>query len=144
MAAASFGPDISSNMKVAIKDCETKATVFGHLKVNIKVVNSLGFKEGFASGKLLVTHQKVKPDSCIADVEVWKDINWLADSNGLYTYTEETEFIHNNKEDLFRVQVLTFSLLGPQSGSMSDVQVLKYSQSECNFMMRTPPLIYNP
>lgn len=141
MAAACFGPDIATNTRVPVKDCETKATAFGYLKIHIKVNNVYG-TPGVAYGNIFITHQKVKPDSCVAVVEKYSTLNFTTDINGEYTYTEETQFAHNNKQDLFRIEVITNGLL---SGAFaSDTKVITYNQAVCSFELTLPPIIYKP
>jgi hypothetical protein len=137
MAAASFGPDSSTNTTVAIKDCMDKAPFQGKLKVTIKVEDT----SVYVTGRLFISHQKVRQDTCEFDV-VWSANELIAIPNGsgMYVY-EGIDFIHDNSEDLFRVQVH----LSASDGTFLDqTMVQKYQTADFHFLVkRKPKLTFN-
>src|SRR5690242_7308956 len=129
-ALASFGPDESSNATVAISNCNDQPGVTGELHVNVY----FHFKQGQGAqipGSIFITHQKVKPDSCVFEVLYNETIAFETDMSGHYSYVGQVWF-HDNSEDLFRVEV---KIKTNQSIPFyyREVKVLKYANSDFSF-----------
>ncbi len=130
MALASLGPDKSTNTTVAISNCQSRPAAQGHLVITIQITDQKGESIG-GSGKLFIVHQKVRSDTtCTYDVILSLVHEFTVAYNDTYTY-DGPDFIHDNSEDLFRVELI---LRATQlSDSYAEVKVIKYAQSTINF-----------
>lgn len=141
IALASLGPDGSTNTKVSIKDCMEKPAVQGKLRVDVTVLDTLGQPLGTGRMHIYIVHQKVKPDtSCTFDVIFGATHTVNVPSNGHYVY-EGNDYIHDNSEDLFRVEV-SFTADGAPGHAFTlirEVQVKKYSNSDFQFTFKVKP-----
>lgn len=136
LATSSFGPDASTNTSVAIKDCKEQAPILGKLKVTINIDDtSYNY-----TGRLIMSHQKVRPDTCDYDI-VW-NVNQeilIARGTKIYVY-DGPEWIHDNSEDLFRVQIHMYS----NGKLLEKTDVQKYNTSHFTYTVkRKPPLTFN-
>jgi len=121
---------ISSNVTVAIENCEAKPPVIGTLEINMLALDSLGNGIPGVTGRLFIVHQKVNSDTCKFDVVFNVTHTFETDANGLASYTGP-DWLHDNSQDLWRVEIdWNFSYnISPKRL----VQVKYYSQSEFFF-----------
>ena len=116
LAAASVGPDGSTNTTVAIKDCESKPEYDGTFSIRIFMVDKLGNGIPDAKGTIYITHQKVKPDNTCTYTATFQTLNFTTNIIGGYVYVGEV-FIHDNINDLYRVEVFGDSGVAPGGGT---------------------------
>jgi hypothetical protein len=130
-AAASIGPDKSTNTTVAIDKCQTKPSFQGQLSIYVEVKDQHGASVE-ANGKLYIVHQKVRPDTtCSFDVLTNLVHDFSVVPNQIYFY-DGPAFSHDNSEDLFRVEL---KINGSTThANYQEVKVIKYAEQNINFL----------
>lgn len=94
----------STNTTVKIGNCQEKPGASGTLEVTVTALDSLDNPLAGVKGDMFITHQKVRPDTCAFDVVFNVRNAFTTGANGQATYTGP-DWIHDNSEDLFRVEV---------------------------------------
>jgi hypothetical protein len=102
--ATALGPETSTNTTVAIKDCMEKPVVMNNFTVFVHYKEKSGAPIPGATGSVFITQQKVNPDTCTFMAFAYVD-DLYTDGNGQFV-TQGIPFVHNNSEDLWRVEVL--------------------------------------
>ncbi len=95
----------STNETVAIKECKEKPPVHGKLHIEIKY-------EPEVRGIIFITQQKVRHDTtCTFDVITNYRHTFNFDVQGRYVFDDDSEWTHDNSEDLFRIEVGALSYI---------------------------------
>ena len=134
-ALASFGPDASTNTTTEISNCEEEDPTEVKLNVLITLHNKETSNPVDGDGRLFIVHQKVNPDDeCKFSVIESLIINFTTGFDGEFNYNGGTTWIHDNTEDLYRIEVEIFD--DPFFTGYRKVQVGKYSVDDFTFYMQ--------
>jgi|SRR5687767_5437010 len=128
----------STNETVAIEDCMPRPPISG--TVTVRVHSGLPNHAGY----IILSQQKVMPDTCDFNVITNYRHSFNVDAQGNLIYTETNMWHHNNSEDLWRIEVgvrcgTSFSGI---DNYCRQVQVKKYTTAQ-DFSFDfpyTPPL----
>ncbi|HLF64074.1 MAG TPA: hypothetical protein VI603_09985 [Saprospiraceae bacterium] len=131
--------DTSTNTTVVVKNCEEKPSVSGSLIVTALALDTLDHPVQGVQGKIFIVHQKVRSDTCVFDVVFSVKNSFVTGPDGRFTYTGP-DWIHDNSQDLFRVEIQWGGALGgvyPQPNRQTMVKY--YSQSNFSFVAKQKP-----
>lgn len=106
LAFASFGPDGSTNTMVAISNCESKPPITVQVRVSVYIKDSDGLGVPGATGRIYAVHQKINSDTSCTFTHVTESGNFITGNDGLFQFEGQT-FMHDNSQDLFRVEIVT-------------------------------------
>ena len=126
----------STNTTVAIKDCAHEpVSLSGQMTATLSFNHKNGISISGATGEIYITHQIANED-CTPNVLQSIVASFVTDLDGDYEYIGPT-FLHNNSQDLFRVEVHIDS----RSGLWDDwksVQVKYYGEATFVFNAIAP------
>lgn len=143
LAFASFGPDASTNTSVAIKDCEEQPPISGtfNIFVSLKLPAPDGIPKGVqAAGKIFIVRQKVNDNEACTYTSTSQTIDFTTSHNGEYSYTGMS-YMHDNSQDLVRVEILVNGSVFEFHGPHKEVRVHHYSIPDINFIKTLPGLL---
>ncbi|HZV68062.1 MAG TPA: hypothetical protein VFG10_00890 [Saprospiraceae bacterium] len=93
----------STNTTVAIKDCEQETGVSGQLIANLSFNHKNGVSIAGATGEIYITHQ-IASKECEPVVLQSIVKSFVTDLDGNYEFVGDS-YLHNNSQDLIRVEV---------------------------------------
>ena len=126
-------PDGSTSTEVDISNCEPKPAISITLTVNASFVDENGKPVESASISIFIVHQLVNNnESCTYSVFENILITRTTDASGHVAYTE-SGYVHQNSQDLFRIEVYHSPLFGYGYSKFNQVKVGKYANATFNF-----------
>ena len=130
--ASDLLPQESTNVSVAIRDCEEKPPVSGTIHVDVLYTVN-GIPRAGVNGEMFLVHQKVNPDTtCSYSLLARQMLAFTTNANGFFTY-EGVPFLHDNSEDLYRIEIEMFAVTGTGRRPERQVKVGKYNDSNFQF-----------
>ncbi|MBK9984037.1 MAG: hypothetical protein IPP15_16990 [Saprospiraceae bacterium] len=139
-AAASDLLDESTNVSIVLKpeDCEVKPVFTGTLKVQVSYTVKNGNPIPGVLGQIILSNQKIDDtDNCTSFYRTSLSADFVLDNNGKYTY-ETPPYSHDNKGDLWRVEVWLKSDPILNIPGFRDVKVAFYNTNLLQFNAQLP------
>ncbi len=139
-AAASDLLDESTNVSIVLKpeDCEVKPVFTGKLKVLVSYTRKNGDPIPGVLGEITLSNQKIDDsDNCTSFYRATLGADFSLDNNGNYTY-ETPQYSHDNKGDLWRVEVWVKPEAGRAIPGFRMVKVAFYNTNLLQFNVQVP------